>query len=119
MDLASPSLSYLPGDEFCERSVRCDHGVPPLWPITWTPPPRCEPASALVASNNKSHVLSIEVLCLEKHGREVDTIDPQVSGRRLVGLPAPCPIFGDEMGVEVDSSEHCSLHRLVLAELQK
>ena len=76
MDLASTSLSYLPGDELCERAVGRDHRVCPLWPITWTSPPRCEPASALVASNNKSHVLSIEVLCLEKHGCEVDTIDP-------------------------------------------
>ena len=76
MDLTRPTFPHLPGDEFCERAICCDHGVPPLWPITWTSPPRCEPASALVASNNKSHVLSIEVLCLEKHGCEVDTIDP-------------------------------------------
>ena len=76
MDLASPSLSYLPGDEFCERAVRCDHGVPPLWPITWPPPARGKPASPFVASNNKGHILPIEVRRLEKHGCEVDTIDP-------------------------------------------
>ena len=76
MDLASPSLSYLPGDEFCERSVRRDHGVPALWPITWTPPPRCEPLTTLVPSNNKGHILPIEVRRLKKHGREVDALDP-------------------------------------------
>ena len=76
VDLASPSLSYLPGDEFCERAVRRDHGVPPLWPITWTSPPRCEPASPFVPSNNKGHILPIEVRRLEKHGCEVDAIYP-------------------------------------------
>ena len=76
MDLASPSLSYLPGDEFGERTVRGDHGVPPLWPITWTSPPRCEPLTTLVPSNNKGHILPIEVRRLKKHGREVDALDP-------------------------------------------
>ncbi len=76
MDLARPPLSYLPGDEFCERAVRCDHGVASLWPITWTSPPRCEPAPALVPPNNKGQVLPVEVLCLEKHGCEVYALDP-------------------------------------------
>ena len=76
MDLASPSLSYLPGDEFCERAICCDHGVPPLWPITWTSPPRCEPFPTLIASNNKGQVLPVEVLCPEKHGCEIDALDP-------------------------------------------
>ena len=30
MDLARPTFPHLPGDEFCERAVRRDHGVGPL-----------------------------------------------------------------------------------------
>ncbi len=74
MDLASPSFPHLPGDQFRERAVRRDHRAGPLWPITWTPPPRCEPLTTLVPSNNKGQVLPVEVLCLEKHGREVDML---------------------------------------------
>ena len=76
MDLARPPLSYLPGDELCERAVRRDHGVGPLRPITWTSPARGKPTPSLVASNNKGHVFPIEVCRLEKHGCEVDTVDP-------------------------------------------
>ena len=76
MDLARPTFPHLPRDQFCERAVRRDHGVPPLWPITWTSPPRCEPASPFVASNNKGQVLPVEVLCPEKHGCEIDALDP-------------------------------------------
>jgi hypothetical protein len=103
MDLARPSFPHLPGYEFRECAVRRDHRAGPLWPITWTPPPRGQPAAALVASNNKGQVLPIEVLCLEKHGCEVDTLHSQVSGRRLVGLSAPCPIFRDEVRKEIDA----------------
>ena len=67
MDLARPTFRHLPGDEFCERAVCCDHGIAPLWPITWTPPPRCEPAAALVPPDNKGHIFSVEVRGLEKH----------------------------------------------------
>ncbi len=76
MDLARPPFPHLPGDELCERAVRRDHGVPPLWPITWTSPARSQPFPPFVPPNNKSHVLSIEVLCLEKHGCEIDVIHP-------------------------------------------
>ena len=76
MDLARPTFPHLPGDEFCERAVRRDHGAPPLWPITWTSPPRCEPASPFVPPNNKGHILPIEVRRLEKHGCEIDVIHP-------------------------------------------
>ena len=107
MDLASPSLSYLPGDEFCERAVRRDHGVAPLWSITWTPPARGKPAPSLVPSNNKGHVLPIEVCRLEKHRGKVDAVYPQVTGRRLVGLSAPRPVFRDEVRVEIDARQHC------------
>ena len=64
MDLASPSFPHLPGDQFCERTVRRDHRAGPLWPITWTPPSRGEPFPALVPSNNKGQVFPVEVLCL-------------------------------------------------------
>ena len=76
MNLARPTLPHLPGDQLCERAVGRDHGIGPLWPITWTSPPRCEPASPFVASNNKGHILPIEVRRLKKHGREVDALDP-------------------------------------------
>ena len=29
MDLTRPTFPHLPGDEFCERAICCDHGVPP------------------------------------------------------------------------------------------
>ena len=76
MDLARPTLSYLPGDQFCERAVRGDHRVGPLWPITRTSPARGEPASALVPSHNKGQVLPVEVCRLEKHGCKVNVLDP-------------------------------------------
>ena len=66
MDLARPSLPHLPRDEFCERSVRCDHGVPPLWSITWTSPARGKPPPALVPPNDKGHILPIEVCRLRE-----------------------------------------------------
>ena len=62
--------------ELCQRAVRRDHSVGPLWPITWTSPPRCEPFPTLIASNNKGQVLPVEVLCPEKHGCEIDALDP-------------------------------------------
>ena len=74
MDLAGTPFPHLPGDQFRERAVGRDHRVGPLWPITWTSPPRCEPASPFVPPNNKCQVLSIEILSLEKHRGKVDTL---------------------------------------------
>ena len=48
----SRPTAFASGDQFRERAVGRDHRVGPLWPITWTSPPRCEPA-ALVPPNNK------------------------------------------------------------------
>ena len=76
MNHARSSFPNLPGDQFRERAVRRDHRAGPLWPITWTPPSRCEPLTTLVPPNDKSHVLPIEILRLEKHGCEVDVLDP-------------------------------------------
>ena len=93
MDLARPTFSHLPRDEFCERTVRRDHCVAPLWSITWTSPARGKPAPALVPPNDKGHVFPIEVCRLEKHRGKVDAVYPQearaaLRARRNVELRA-------------------------------
>ena len=60
MDLASTTLSYLPGDEFCERAVGRDHRVCPLWPITWTSPPRCDQDDGATLDDLREAVATLE-----------------------------------------------------------